>query len=298
MKITTLFVGLALSTAPAIAQVAVENIAPLPATVATPQMATVTPFITGLKEPQGMVVDGIGNLFVCDYGAGKILVFSRTGRELGEMAPYSILKGPSAIVRTDNGDVFVTERKANRVLRFRDTKMDVVMDDIPEPIGLVINPLITSNFGKETPFSLGVVSHTTSKVYQLLLSNTRERELIYAAPAIGAEERYGFRWLVTDASTLLMSDEVGEKILMVNRAGRASTFASGISDPSGIAIGPDKMVYVANEGNGGQLIRLNSEGEKTIVAEKLGRPRGILFLDAKTALVSNRDGNIWKVVLP
>ncbi len=294
MKILPLFLGLALAAAPVRAQVAAENLAPLPA---APKMATVTPFITGLKEAQGMAFDTDKNLLICDYGAGEILKFSPDGKALGKFAEG--LKGPSAI-QSIGRQVFISERKANHVVRFQGGKMDVVMADVPEPIGLYVSPLIMSKF-EDTPFDLAVVSHTTSKIYRLGLAKmfkNRERTLLYAAPTQVGESRYGFRWLVNDASTYLMSDEVGEKILMVNFAGRVSTFASGISDPSGIAIGPDKMVYVANEGDGGQLIRLNSEGEKTVVAEKLGRPRGILFLDAKTALVSNRDGGVWKVVLP
>jgi hypothetical protein len=297
MKITSILLGLALSTLPATAQVPVTGAAPLPATAAAPKMATVTPFITGLKEAQGMALDFENNLLVCDYGAGEILKFARDGKALGKLAMG--LKGPSAI-QSVGRQIFVTERKANQVVRFQGGKMDVVMADVPEPIGLYVSPLIMSKF-EDTPFDLAVVSHTTSKIYRLGLAKmfkNRERVLFYAAPSQAGESRYGFLWLVNDASTYLMSDEVGEKITMINLAGRVSTFATGISDPSGIAIGPDKQVYVANEGDGGQLIRLSSEGEKTVVAEKLGRPRGILFLDAKTVLVSNRDGNVWKVVLP
>ncbi|MBW3637315.1 MAG: hypothetical protein KY445_12775 [Armatimonadetes bacterium] len=321
MKIPCLLMGLALTTAPVWAQTPVEkpvtNVAPLPATL---KMATATPFITGLQEAQGMAFGPNNEILVADYKAGEILRFSRDGKSLGKLATG--LKGPSAIVSVGN-QVFVSERKANRVVRFQNGKMDVVMADVAEPMGLVVDSspdmvLPTTPARLATPTTLNVVSHTTSKIYRSDLRakipraksgvpiigksfNLKEKTspLIYAAPvAEGDKERYGFRWLVRDGATFLMSDEVGERILMLTESGRTATFASGISDPSGIAIGPDKMVYVANEGDGGQLIRLDAEGEKTVIAEKLGRPRGILFLDAKTVLVSNRDGGVWKIALP
>lgn len=320
MKISTLLFGLALAGAPAMAQVAA--LIPAAPTVSAPKLATATPFITDLKEPQGMALDGAGNLLVCDYGAGEILKFASDGKPLGKFAQG--LKGPAAIVSVGS-QVFVSERKANRVLRFRDGKMDVILADIPEPMGLVADGVGTlMNPPSKTPvaFALSVISHTTSKIYRLenlgainsdkiprlsdlpvltplfrSRSNAPKPTLIYSAPSTNGD-RYGFRWLVRDGNGYLMSDEVGERVLMLTENGRVATFASGISDPSGLAIGPDKQVYVANEGDGGQLIRLSAEGEKTVVAEKLGRPRGILFLDAKTVLISNRDGNIWKIILP
>ncbi len=331
--------SLALTAAPLWAQTAtaekpVTNIAPLPAaTTATPQkMATVTPFISGLKEPQGLTFDAPGNLLVCDYGSGEILKFSPDGKRSGVLATG--LKGPAQIVsalwpsRLNSSPavppIYVTERKANRVISIDSAgKITPLGTEIPEPLGLV--------FG---PSGLMMVSHTTSKIYRwknsiptlneiplmksdrisvpgnipLIGSLFRSRqtpsvnpngqwELVYSAPSTDGA-RYGFRWLASDGGAYFVSDEDGERVLMLTENGRVATFASGISDPSGLAIGPDGMVYVANEGDGGQLIRLNNEGEKTIVAEKLGRPRGILFLDAKTLLVSNRDGNIWKILLP
>jgi DNA-binding beta-propeller fold protein YncE len=162
-----------------------------------------------------------------------------------------------------------------------------------------------------------VLSRTSSQVYRwenlhhysftspLAIDAKGQWKLIYSAPPAEAP-RLQFRWLADDSfragahgdnDVFFASDEANQRVSMVSLSGRVAPFASGISNPSGLVIGPDKMFYVTNEANGGQLIRINNNGEKTIVAEKLGRPSSILFLDAKTALVSNRDGNIWKIAL-
>ena len=54
-------------------------------------------------------------------------------------------------------------------------------------------------------------------------------------------------------------------------------------------------LYVCDEGNGGQLWKVDKDGNKTLIAEKLGRPRNVLFLDDQTALVSDRDGRVLKL---
>jgi DNA-binding beta-propeller fold protein YncE len=259
-------------------------------------------------------------LLICDYGSGEILKFSRDGKALGKLATG--LKGPAAIVfsqkfapvgntntRSLVPAIYVSERKANRVVEIDSAgKITPMGTEIPEPLGLA-----------NGPGGLTVVSHTTSKVYRwgnsipmlgdipfvnglfanrpTAMPEASQWRPVYSAPSADGE-RYGFRWLVSDGGAFFMSDEDGERILMLTQNGRVATFATGISDPSGVLVGPNGTVYVANEGDGGQLIRLNAEGEKTIVADGLGRPRGMIFVDAKTLLVSNRDGNVWKIALP
>jgi sugar lactone lactonase YvrE len=39
-----------------------------------------------LSGPDGLAVDGAGRVYVCEYGAGRILVFGRDGRFAHEIA--------------------------------------------------------------------------------------------------------------------------------------------------------------------------------------------------------------------
>lgn len=247
-----------------------------------------------------MAVDAEGNILVCNYGAGEILKFGRDGKALGQFA--GDIRGPSAIVAVDGGQtIFVAERQKNRVLRFGQGTRQIEMEDVPEPTGLVWDTKTGS--GTSQPRSLWVVSSSTSKVYcREFFDGYNERRVIYATITPNGEERPGFSSLASDGSAFFVSDEAGQRVLLLSASGRIAPFATGISAPAGLAVspvvGPDQAVYVANAGDGGQLLRLDSAGQKTVVAEKLGRPCGLLFLDAKTLLVSNRDGNIWKITLP
>jgi len=268
-------------------------------TVAKVELATKTEWATGLKEPQGMARSARGDILIADYGAGKILCYSHLGKLLGTSAKG--LKGPSQIVVGVRNvsikskpysfkvveTIYVSERKANRVIKISSTgKISPVGQAIEEPLGLAYGP----------KSELFAVSHTTSKIYHF---DGRQWQLIFAAPLEkGDDKRYGYRFLTFEDGAFLMSDEVGEQVVMLTPNGRLASWVKGIADPSGITIGPDGFTYVCDESTGGRLWRVNNIGEKTIVAEGLGRPRGVLFLDEKTALASDRNGKVWKLAWP
>ena len=262
------------------------------------KLATKTEWLSGLKEPQGMAFHS-GGILIADYGAGKILRYSRAGKLVETLAEG--LKSPAQIVvgskivgsKSAPGSfeqvetIYISERKANRIIQIHpDGKVSPVGQAIEEPLGLARGP----------KGELFVVAHTTSEIYRF---DGMKWNLIFSAPLEdGDEKRYGYRNLAFDGGAFLMSDEVGEQVLLLTPAGRLATWTSGIGDPSGIVIAPDSATYVTDESEGGRLFRVNNLGEKTIVAGGLGRPRGILFLDAKTALVSDRNGKVWKLALP
>jgi sugar lactone lactonase YvrE len=239
-----------------------------------------TPFLKGLDEPQGLAIAKDGTILLCDYGSGDILRYSKAGKLLGKIA--SGLKSPAQIVVRGN-DVFVSERKANRIIKITaGGKVWPVGGPIEQPLGLTLN----------AAGELVTLSHTASKVYRF---DGKAWKLFYTAPNdASGEQHYGYRCLAYDGAFLL-SDEDSEQVLVLTPGGRLATWASHIANPSGITIGPDRATYVCSEDNDGQLLRLNAQGKATIVAEGLGRARNVLFLDRTTALISDRDGNVWKL---
>lgn len=250
------------------------------AAVAVGELASKSLFLKGLEEPQGLALDKNGNLLLCEYGNGEILRYDLTGKLLGVVATG--LKGPAQIVLKGD-DIFVSERKANRIIQIgADRKVIQLGGTIDQPLGLTMG-----GHGE-----LVTVSHTISKLYRY---NGKDWKEFYAPPlAADGEDHYGYRCLAYDGSFLL-SDEDSEQVMVITPGGRAATWSTAISNPSGITIGPDGNTYVCNEDGEGQVVRLDANGKGTIVAEGVGRARNLLFLDAKTALVSDRNGNVWKL---
>lgn len=265
---------------------------PVPVNEAKGQIAKVTPLIEGLKEPQGLALDSNGDILVCDTGAGEVLRFSATGQKKEVVAGN--LKSPSQITtrtlfdRVTNKTVvefLVSERKANRVVRLRNGIAYPVGSEIIEPVGLLDNSNATNG-------GLYAVAHTTSVIYRL---DRDKWTPVYQAPdQDGDKGRYGLRCLASYGTSLLVSDEVKGQVLKLSRAGELAKLTGGIDDPSGVAVRDDR-VYVCDEGAGGKLWQVDQDGIKTLVAQELGRPRNVLFLNDDTALVSDRDGRVLKL---
>lgn len=75
--------------------------------------------------PKGVAVDGQGNVFVCDYGADRIDVYSLEGRLLrswgGAGTAPGKLRRPSRLAVGPDGSVYVTDALNRRVQRFSPT---------------------------------------------------------------------------------------------------------------------------------------------------------------------------------
>jgi sugar lactone lactonase YvrE len=251
------------------------------AATTTAPLALKSVWAKDLRQPQGIARDGQGNVYIAEYKGGQIAKFDANGKLLAHLGTE--LKSPAWIIQTPQG-MFVSERKANRILKLNaDGSLAPVPGEVVEPLGLAVD-----NKGR-----LIVIAHTTSRVFAL--ENAAFTPLYQAAEG----KKYGYRNVAVDADgSLLISDEVDGVIRLLTPGGRMTTWASGLDSPTAVVIAPDKQVYALEEGNG-RLVRIDANGSLTVVADGLGEPRDVEFLDAKTALVSDRDsGTIYQIKLP
>jgi sugar lactone lactonase YvrE len=261
---------------------------------------------TGLRGPQGMARDAQGNVYVAEYDGGQIAKFTPNGNLLARIG--TDLQNPAWIERA-GATLYVTERKANRILRLNaDGTLSPVTGTVEEPLGLAADIM-----GR-----LMIVSHTTSQLLVLppgakfitqapAPANPTGAETegpapspfvpLYVAPAVEGK-RYGYRCIAVDRDgTLFFTDETDGQLMLRTPAGRVAVWARNLSDPTAVVVSPTGSVFVAEEG-AGRVSRVNAEGTTTLVADGLGQPRDIEFLDSKTMLVSDRQGGvIWKVTL-
>jgi sugar lactone lactonase YvrE len=257
---------------------------------------------SGLRGPQGMARDAQGNVYVAEYNGGQIAKFAPSGNLLARIG--TDLQNPAWVERA-GATLYVTERKANRILRLNaDGKLSPVTGSVEEPLGLAADIM-----GR-----LIIVSHTTS---QLLVLPPGARPVPPTATAVATEEqapspfvplyvapavegkRYGYRCIAVDRDgTLFFTDETDGQLMLRTPAGRVAVWVRNLNDPTAVVVSPTGGVFVAEEG-AGRVSRVNAEGTTTVVADGLGQPRDIEFLDGKTMLVSDRQGGvIWKVTLP
>jgi SMP-30/Gluconolactonase/LRE-like region len=256
---------------------------------------------TGLHGPQGMARDARGNVYVAEYEGGQIAKFAPDGSLLDRIG--TDLKNPAWIERA-GAMLYVTERTANRLLQLNaDGTLSPVMGTIEEPLGLAADLM-----GR-----LIVVSRAASQILVLPPGDrlappgpdapeddaaVQPFVPLYVAPNIEGKH-YDYRCVAVDQDgTLFFTDETEGQLMLRTPAGRVAVWTKDLNDPAAVVVSPDGGVFVAEEG-AGRVSRVNAEGTATVVADGLGQPCDIEFLDGKTMLVSDRHGGvIWKVTLP
>lgn len=80
----------------------------------------------------------------------------------------------------------------------------------------------------------------------------------------------------------------------ITRAGEVEPFASGIANPTGLAFGPDNMLYVSSR-HEGMVYRVDHEGTVSRFAENLGIATGLAFDSQGQLYVGDRRGAIHRV---
>lgn len=289
MKKSISFLALVCTLSSSLARAAETASAPNTTTTAaaaspTKPLATKTVWARGLRAPQGMARDAAGNIYIAEFKGGQIAKFAPDGKSLGHVG--TDLQSPAWLVAS--GDkIYVSERKANRVLKLQNGTLVPVGGAIEEPLGLDVD-----KNGR-----LVVISHTTSQLFALNAPQST-LSLIYKAPESDGK-RYGYRCVAVDRDgSLLISDEIDGVVRLLTPAGRMTILASNLDGPTAMLLAGDGAVYVAEE-NAGRVVRLERDGSTTLIANGLGQPRDIEAIDAKMMLVSDREnGNIWQLRLP
>ncbi|MFJ5483650.1 NHL repeat-containing protein [Pectobacterium actinidiae] len=222
----------------------------------------------GLSSPVGMAYDAGGNLYVANWSAGTVLRFAGDGQR---SVFAEELRGPSGLAISSAGDIYVASysedlvwrftpagersvfvkglatpaglsfdargrllianRRTNQVLAAHpDGKIDVVAEGLQTPVGAVELPngdLLVSNIAG----GISLVSGSPR-------ARTINSDLRSPGPGI---VRAG-----TDAAYVV--DYGGTTVSRVDRNGRRTVIADGLSSPVGLALAPDGSLTVATWG--------------------------------------------------
>lgn len=244
---------------------------------------------SGLQGPQGIVADASGMIYVVENGAGKVTRFRADGSAATTFAEG--LQAPAWALWMD-GALYVTERKGNSVAKIVTSgAVTRLKGEVIDPLGLTPDP--------SRPGAFLTLSHRESRVFRFAPASAagepRREDQPLLTPGEGA--KYGWRDLLLAADgTLYVTDEVGRSVLRRRPGGSLEEWVTGLASPSGLVAAPGGALYVTEEG--GRLSRVSPDGKLTVLAEGLGAAREAFFLNARTLLVSDRQGgNIWQVTL-
>ena len=222
----------------------------------------------GLSSPVGMAYDASGNLYVANWSAGTVLRFSADGKR---SVFAEGLRGPSGLAISSAGDIYVASYSEDLVWRFTpggdrsvfvrglatpaglsfdargrllianrrtnqilaahpDGDLDVAAEGLQTPVGAIELPngdLLVSNIAG----GISLVSGSPR-------ARTINSDLGSPGPGI---VRAG-----TDSAYVV--DYGGTTVSRVDRNGRRTVIADGLSSPVGLALAPDGSLTVATWG--------------------------------------------------
>ena len=219
-------------------------------------------FASGLNSPQGLVFDQAHNLYVADAGSGSIFRYDTAGNQT---TFFSGLSAPGGLA-IDGNKLLVTESRHNIVITLaldHPTRPQVFLFRDDPVLGLAVG-------GDARYITYGVVmeseTHHSIAGY-LFFANTQG---VTAVRRGGVERVY----VTTDNGDIWVIDPS----TMSRRL-----FASGLSDPNGMASLPGSLggddgggLYVADRA-AGEIFKYAADGTQSVFASDAGIPNFLVF---------------------
>jgi serine/threonine-protein kinase len=216
---------------------------------------TKTVLIQGLKDPRGIATDRFQNVYIAEYGAGRILKVEAGKTE------YTVIKeglqSPSVMAVDSFGDLFVAQDGTRNITRVSDDKVfasfDAVptafafgVDDIPI-IGLFSENIVywgwnSSSVPKESfegPINASIDG--TGRVYVAQGDPTAGKLYRYdqrrpGAPTLVADNLMGPCGIAIDLVGNIFAVEQGAgRIILTTYDGKAYSWISDVEDPQYLA---------------------------------------------------------------
>jgi glucose/arabinose dehydrogenase len=233
----------------------------------------------GFSSPVGMAFDATGNLYVAEWGAGRVSKVDSQGRR-------SIfaegLSGPSGLAIGPDGTIYVASFSRDEVYRFT-------------PAG-VRSVHVT---GLATPAGLGF-----DRAGRLLIANRRTNQIL----AVAANGRLApvIEGLQTPVGAVQTPDggyvvsNIGGGVTIIRPDGTRIEAGKAFGTPGpGMAITKDGRVFVVDYG-GTTVREILSNGESRSVADGLRSPVGLTIAPDGGSLLTAAwgDGTIYRIPIP
>lgn len=151
-------------------------------------------------------------------------------------------------------------------------------------------------------FILGLVPEaTTSHTLTLVQHGRQSNSVPFRIATVLAENLHPVANPAVDSHGTIYTTISGTKgqhipvsVYRVTRLGDVEPFATGISNPTGLAFGADGALYISSR-HEGRLYRVNADGLASPFADGLGVATGLAFAPDGWLYVGDRRGAIYRV---
>ena len=246
--------------------------------------------------PEGIAVDGLGNIWVPNYASSTISEFNSSGISLSGTAGFSAsgtLAEPTSVAIDNYFNAWVASYSTASMTEFNRNGQNIYLP-----------PPYYTNAGLSTPY--GVTIDNSSYVWVSnfggnslsefeqngleLSGNTGFADSNLVGPAGIASDTSGHIWF---ANYTAATSSVGEAVAST-MIGASPTFTeftgAGLNSPYGVAVDASGNVWVTNRGGNGSLSKLNSSGG-AISPNPAGYTGG--GIDDPYGLAIDGAGNVW-----
>ncbi len=262
-----------------------------PAQPSSPKPQSVLPF-SGLTHPQGVAVDGAGNVYVVNINGdgGSVM---RLGSGTLTALPLMDLTSPYGVAVDSAGDVFVTDvRDGGRIT------------ELPAGSGIPTELLMGKMYSHRLLQPRGVAVDAFGYVY---VADTKHSKVLRIPPALGGLVELPFAHLsdptglaVDTAGNVYVTDQSSNKVLKLAPGSTTQIELpfTDLSHPQGVAVDKAGNVYVADSGK--QRVLKLAAGSNTpapLPVSGLVNPTGVA-VDAAGSVYVADDGSGQVVKLP
>jgi len=204
----------------------------LPPNSSTP---AVLPF-TGLYQPQGLVVDNAGAVYVADFN--NRVVKLAAGSNTQTVLPFSGLNYPEGVAVDGQGSVYVADRGNNRVLRLAagsNAQTVLPFTGLKNPDGVAVDPA----------GNVYVTDTDNNRVLMLAAGSSAQNVL----PFTGVSVPWGIA--VNNAGDVFVTEHDSNQVLKLAAGSNTPTALplNGLNTPLAVTVDNTGNVYAADRGN-------------------------------------------------
>lgn len=245
---------------------------------------TALPFI-GLGNPAGVAVDAIGNVYVADSPNNRVVRLNADGSKQAVL-PFTDLRTPISVAADTSGNVYVADYYNQRVVKLAPgatTQTVLPFTDLKAPSGVAVDtagnvyaavteirPAEAISFGRVMklapdatqavlPFEIGsaraVAVDDSGSVYVLDKNNNQVVKLAPGATTqtvLLSDRSLGEGLAVADDGSVYFTRAIVPAQVVMQPAGstiQTTVPFTDVSNLSGLAVGKNGTVYVADSGN-------------------------------------------------
>ncbi|MDT5219548.1 MAG: serine/threonine protein kinase, bacterial [Mycobacterium sp.] len=235
---------------------------------------------TGLRDPQGLSVDGAGTVYVADTPRNRILALYQ-GSDTPVPLAFEGLNYPTGVTADATNTVYVNDAGNNRVLKLQPGQPQEVLHftGLAKPTGLSVD-------GSRTVY---VTDTPNNRVMALATGSDAQ----YEVPFTGLNAPTGL--VVSSAGTVYVSDGGNNRVLMLptDTKKQVALPFTGLKQPGGVTLDSQGAVYVTDTGNSRTLkLPAGSTNQEELHFTGLDNPWGLAVDNVGTVYVGGRNNQI------